>query len=193
MNEMKLKRYWRTQLPHWEVECGVYFITIRCAGSLPRVIIQRLSEIQQSLAVIEPASDEFALLQRRYFMTIEKYLDSGQGFAPFKDPRCCHLVVDRFRDLQVQGWDVRHFVIMPNHVHLVVWAKGATAMAETWKRWKGRISHDANQVLGRSGSFWQRDWFDRVMRSEAETIRVIRYVHNNPIKAGLGEGYEWLQ
>jgi len=72
MYELKLRRIWHTQLPHWEVERGVYFITIRCAGSLPKNVRERITEIQKSLSEVEAADQAFYQLQRQYFLTLEK-------------------------------------------------------------------------------------------------------------------------
>jgi hypothetical protein len=35
------------------------------------------------------------------------------------------------------------------------------------------------------GAFWQDDYFDRYIRDEAHYRRVVRYIENNPVKAGL--------
>lgn len=193
MYELKIKRIWRAQLPHWEVESGIYFITIRCAGSLPKPVLNRIEEIQKSIAAIDPACEEFNLLQRQYFATLDKYLDQGEGFAPFKNDNCCEFILESFDGLKGLGWEVRHYAIMPNHIHLVIWADNAADMATTWSEWKGRLAHRCNKHLNRKGGFWQSDWFDRVCRNEAETQRVVGYVQNNPKKAHLPTNYRWVK
>jgi len=40
-------------------------------------------------------------------------------------------------------------------------------------------------LLGRTGAFWHDDYFDRYMRDEDHLIRTVRYVEQNPVKAGL--------
>jgi REP element-mobilizing transposase RayT len=192
MYELKLKRIWHAQLPHWEVERGIYFITIRCANSLPHAVQERISEIQKSLVQVESEHTDFQQLQRQYFLTLEKYLDTGQGFTPFSNDGCCQLILESFEALKAQGWDIRNYALMPNHVHFVVWSESAADMSRTWSKWKGRLGFQCNQVLGRKGAFWQSDWFDHVCRNEAETKRVITYVQNNPKKAGLASNYKWV-
>jgi len=79
---------------------------------------------------------------------------------------------------------------MPNHVHLLAQVHPTSAdMHTVLSHWKGATSHAANQILQRSGAFWQRDWFDRVIRSKAELDRVKKYIQQNPVKAGLCQ--EW--
>src|SRR5262249_11284564 len=57
---------------------------------------------------------------------------------------------------------------------------------------KGFTARKCNLALGRSGAFWQHESFDRVIRDGDEFDRVLRYVLNNPVNAGLsGEWREW--
>jgi REP element-mobilizing transposase RayT len=82
-------------------------------------------------------------------------------------------------DYRLQAW-----VIMPNHVHLVVdvWD------APLWKligNWKGKSSRYANLVLHRHGQFWQQDYFDTLARDIVHLNKAIRYIEQNPVKACL--------
>ena len=43
----------------------------------------------------------------------------------------------------------------------------------------------ANRMLGRTGEFWMEDYFDRYIRDGAHYEKTIRYIENNPVKAGL--------
>ena len=75
-------RFTTRHLPHWEVEQGRYFVTVRCADSLPKDAVLRLKEMADSLRSIKPHSPQFAALQRDSFRTAEKYLDAGCGCMP---------------------------------------------------------------------------------------------------------------
>jgi REP element-mobilizing transposase RayT len=195
MQGPKTIRFWRNHLPHWQVEAGVYFITIRAAGSLPKAVTARIAELHRSMSAVEPASEDYVQLQRQYFLTLEKYLDAGYGFCPFENPACCHTVKDALMELETVGWSVKHFVIMPNHVHLLVATdQSAEAMSGVWRSWKGRTARWCNLALERRGAFWQRDWFDRWMRDAASIQKTIDYIRNNPVKGGLvskWEDYPW--
>jgi REP element-mobilizing transposase RayT len=194
--EPRTFKRWRNRLPHWEVEKGTYFITIRCHGSLPHAVQRRIKELKASLDQIESRSVEFDELQRQIFMTAEKYLDRGEGFAPFKDAQCCQTFAAELESIAV-GWHVADWVIMPNHVHFVLLDNGsAISLSQALRKFKGRSARACNLALGRSGSFWQRDWFDRWMRSESELARTRRYIANNPVKAELVKepiDYPWLR
>ena len=74
---------------------------------------------------------------------------------------------------------------MPNHVHVVAEMLAGHSMSNIVKSWKSFISRQANAHLGRTGTFWEPDYFDRYMRNEDHLVRTIEYVENNPVKAGL--------
>ena len=66
-------------------------------------------------------------------------------------------------------------------------------LSEIMHRLKGRSARECNLLLGRSGSFWEHESFDRVIR-DGRFDATVRYVLNNPVKIGLvsrWEDYEW--
>lgn len=102
-----------------------------------------------------------------------------------------------FRDNKV--YKLYAFTIMSNHVHLVIQpitlppeAKRPIGRADTtyilgniMESLKRYTAFKANQVLGRSGIFWQAESYDHIIRSYDELISKIEYTINNPVKAGL--------
>ena len=59
----------------------------------------------------------------------------------------------------------------------------------SFKRYTAR---KANLILGLSGQFWQHESYDHFVRDNAEWLQIIRYVANNPVKAGLvKEAADW--
>jgi len=178
---------WRSQLPHWEVRGAWHFITIRCQGSLPEPALRRIREIHHKLQNTAAQSPEFAELQRQYFLTAEKYLDTSHGFAPFRDKEICEVAIAAIRKSEMDGWQLNDGVIMPNQLHLLMKKASDTGytLKETIERLKGRSARLVNQALARKGRCWQEDWFDRWMRSDAERDRTVQYIRNNPVKARL--------
>ena len=84
---------------------------------------------------------------------------------------------------------------MPNHVHLV-----CTSLLQedgTWRplyrilqSLKRHTARRANEILDRRGSFWQAESYDHVARDSAELERIVQYVIDNPVKAGLVSEWE---
>lgn len=90
-------------------------------------------------------------------------------------------------------------VIMPNHVHLLFNPLEGDqpepfSLAEIMKGIKGVSARKINQLLGRRGSLWQDESFDRIMRAKEFEFKR-NYIIANPMDAGLckrpGE-YRWL-
>ena len=187
MRFARTTRFQRGKLPHWEVEQGRYFVTVRLADSLPRETVFQLQEIHRSLSAIEPQSAQFAALQRRFFLTMEKYLDAGAGASVLRDAELARIVIEELVGLTDWCVEVAHFTIMPNHFHaLVVPQPGCSrTLSDIMKRLKGRSGLRIRGALGGTGSVWQREWFDRWIRHEAEWERTVRYIQENPVEAGL--------
>ena len=79
------------------------------------------------------------------------------------------------------------FVIMPNHVHGIIMLMGAASGAPTLGRvvraFKSVSAVAANNALDRSGQpFWQRNYYEHVIRDEEELNAVRRYIRENPLK-----------
>ena len=91
--------------------------------------------------------------------------------------------------------------IMSNHVHMLiehfavdlVGHKGKNAkypVTEIIRLLKGSTARECNLALQHSGHFWHHESYDHVVRTEDELERIIRYIINNPVKAGLVEQWK---
>jgi REP element-mobilizing transposase RayT len=58
-------------------------------------------------------------------------------------------------------------------------------LADVLHPWKSFTSHKANKLLRRSGEFWQREYLDRYVRNAEHYEKVVAYIEENPVKAGL--------
>jgi REP element-mobilizing transposase RayT len=77
------------------------------------------------------------------------------------------------------------WVIMPNHVHVLIETMEGYPVGQVVHSWKSYTAKQANQMLGRSGRFWFREYFDRYVRDERHFANAVQYIHDNPVKAGL--------
>ncbi len=88
----------------------------------------------------------------------------------------------------------RAVVILPDHLH-AVWTlpDGDADFSTRWKRIKREFSVSVGQTFARSDSklrkgeagIWQRRFWERYIRDEAELATTMRYVWCNPVKHGL--------
>ena len=162
----------RGYLPHRD-ECGlIQFVTFRLADGFPTELRHEWEKLLQ----IEDALDRRA--------EIEGWYDRGLGECHLRDNRIARLTADALQHFHGIRYRLIAWVVMPNHVH-VLFEVGPTPMAKIVRSWKQFTATKANKLLGRSGAFWQRDYWDTYIRDADHEGRAIRYIENNPIKAGL--------
>ena len=159
-------------LPHFDSPGAQQYLTYRLADSLP---IERRGEWEALLAI----EDELEK-QRK----LEHYLDLGHGACPLRDPRIAEMVQGALWYSDGVRYRLFAWVVMPNHIHALieVWK---TPLGKIIKDWKSYTAKEANRLLRRKGTFWEEDYFDRFIRDEEHFRGVVRYIENNPVKAGL--------
>ncbi len=187
----------RGRLPHWEKESATYFITFRLADSLPKSVLDQIESERESIVktanqLHRPLSpDERRKVQSLSSPIIEKYLDSGAGACDLKNPAIAEEVANTLRHFDNQRYRLFAWCVMPNHVHVVVRLLPGHTLAEVVHSWKSFTAKRANEALGRQGSFWQREYYDHLVRNEGELERSIHYVAENPQKANLRD-WRWV-
>ena len=108
------------------------------------------------------------------------------GPSWLKEPKIAACVADtiRFGERARGYYELIAFVVMPNHVHLLICPKVTASKITQFV--KGLSAKRANQILGRTGQhFWQDESFDRWVRSNKEMGNIIRYIEFNPVRANL--------
>ena len=130
----------------------------------------------------------------RAFVLMDRSLDRAE-FGPrwLSDDRIAREIIGAFHfgQHQLGFFELYAFVIMPNHVHLLLQPR--VPLARITKSLKRYTARRANQILDRTGSpFWQYESFDHWVRNERELQRIINYIECNPVAAGLvGKSEEW--
>lgn len=118
---------------------------------------------------------------------IEAYLDSGTGRCWLADPAIAKIVQDSLLGFDGERYRLLAWVVMPNHVHLILEVHDGYPLSKLMFYLKGSTARETNRKLGRSGSFWQKEYFDRVIRDETHFRRAVEYIHFNPVKANLAD------
>lgn len=80
---------------------------------------------------------------------------------------------------------------MPNHVHVILRPLSSHALEDILHSWKSFTATAANKILGRTGAFWQKESYDHIVRDAHELQRTVKYVQENPSKAGL-QNWPWV-
>jgi REP element-mobilizing transposase RayT len=183
---MDYKQEYHRNLPHIRPGNSAFFLTDRLIETLPKEAIQRLQQLKEGY---EKAKDPKT--SSRLFKYLDERLDAGFGPTWLSDPRVASIVMQEFHKLP-ENASLHAFCIMPNHTHsLISLNDDAQDLTEILRLLKGRTARWSNQALGRSGPFWQRETYDHKLRA-GEWERIIYYIAENPVKAGLVEHWsDW--
>ena len=106
--------------------------------------------------------------------------------AIFSSERAARLFIQILHDVKLEtDCDLIAFVVMPDHVHLVLRSTATHSIGQVIQLIKGRFSRRYNEMTGKSGRLWQSRYHERALRSESELSAAIEYVQDNPVAAGL--------
>jgi REP element-mobilizing transposase RayT len=167
----------RGYLPHFDGGEIAQTITFRLADSLPRLVLERWRrELKQETSV-----NTDSMLRKR----IERYLDQGFGSCALKDSRVAGIIQDSLLRFDGEQYRLSAWVVMPNHVHMMLVPCAGWSLSRIMKDGKSFTSREANKLLGRRGQFWMEDYFDRYVRNQKHFASAIAYIENNPVKARL--------
>lgn len=197
-NNLRSGVHSRGYLPHVKREGASYFVTFRLTDSLPKAVLLRFEREHaaalRSLSTkvpTEPAEAVHRELRRK----IERYLDQGAGECHLRRPEIADMVAAALRHFHNQYYLLDDWVVMPNHVHLILWPLPNFTLSEILKSRKRHTARQANLLLGRTGNtFWQRESYDHWIRNDEEKARIRRYIRMNPVNAKLcksPEDWKW--
>lgn len=187
----------RGKLPHWEIAGGAYFVTFRLADSLPQSVLESIEFERQDILKIarqqnrELTSAETKRLDRLFSERIDQYLDSGAGACHLAKPAMADLLANALRHFDGKRYCLEAWCVMPNHVHVVFNAFPGYFLDKIVHSWKSFTANQANRILGLTGAFWQREYYDRLVRNAEERNRFVRYVADNPARANL-RNWTWV-
>ena len=159
----------RGYLPHFDSPETIQFLTFRLVDSLPADMIERLRLMADPIPDAE--RDEF--------------LDAGAGACWLRQPEIAQIVQDALLHFDGKRYRLIAWAVMPNHVHVLIEPLGGHALSDIVSSWKRFSARMANRLLGRSGPFWQKDYWDTYIRNEHHLESTVGYIENNPVKAGL--------
>ncbi|MGC2111516.1 MAG: transposase [Candidatus Korobacteraceae bacterium] len=80
---------------------------------------------------------------------------------------------------------VHAFVVMPNHIHLLITVPEGMTLERVMQYVKGGFSYEAGKLFGIRDRIWQKSFVDRRVRDASECMRFKHYIHQNPVRAAL--------
>jgi len=198
VNPLQSGIHCRGYLPHVKCAGACYFVTFRLVDSIPKsVIIELQAEHAEALRRV-PRNDSRRRkleLDRELRRKIERYLDMGAGACFLRRSDVACLVADSLRHFHEVQYLLDDWVVMPNHVHAILWPMPGFTLSGILRSRKRRTARQANRILCRTGeTFWQKESYDHWIRSDEEKSRIRNYIRMNPVKSGLcetPEAWKW--
>ena len=203
---------YRRNLPHIQPANALFFVTFRLAGSLPVDVVEQLrlekaeemNDIRKRLPYMEFEKEKY-ILEKRYFCKFDDLLDQQvNGPLWLKDACVARIVTAKIHELDGIRYNLIAYCLMANHVHMLLDSAGFTKilstntagttrafpLTDTLRLLKGSTARQCNCALERKGQFWHHESYDHFVRDYEECRRIIAYILNNPVKAGLVEHWQ---
>ena len=192
----------RNRLPHWQQDGSTYFVTFRLNDSIPKALMDKWTADRNRWISDHPHPwDEETEMEYHSLFSAEmdRMLDAGHGECVLRKREHAEIVREEFGKYEGVRYMLHAYVVMPNHAHLLFSLAEGIALDKVVGSWKRISARHINESIGKSGALWQKDYFDRIIRSWEHILRVARYVRRNPTKAKLREGeyllyeVEWVR
>ncbi len=136
---------------------------------------------------VRNATPNEILRSRTFFVTTK----TSMGRALLQSERNATLLIDLLRAYVAAGkFKLHDFVVMPNHVHLLITVSEATAIERAMQLIKGGFSYRLKKEFGYSGEVWQRGFSDVRVEDREGFLRHREYIAQNPVRRGLVDSPE---
>jgi REP element-mobilizing transposase RayT len=175
-------------LSHWHQAGATYFITFRLADSIP---LQKLRswKAERELWITQNGGrldeKQLADYEKRFPAQLNKWLDAGSGCCVLKKPAICQILCNALKYFNGTRYTLDRWVIMPNHVHLLITPNASEELSKILHSLKSFTSNQINKSLRRTGVLWQDESYDRIVRSPEELSHFRLYIEANPSNAGI--------
>lgn len=171
----------RGYLPHFDTENEIQSLNFRLFDAVPMRLVEEWRRQLGCYRNLNQSDPRAVALRRR----IETYEDAGYGACFLRDARIAELIEDALLFFDGARYHLLAWCVMPNHVHSLIEMIEGYSLGGILHSWKSYAAKKANRILGRSGQFWDEDYYDRYIRDDDHLLSVIDYIEQNPVKAGL--------
>ena len=182
------------KLPHWQQGHAYVFVTWRLADSLPQAKIIKWKEEKERWVSFNPKPWDLATESKyyeRFGQTMDHWLDAGYGSCLLENHENGKIVSDALLHFNHQRYNLSDFVIMPNHVHVLFQPLECHKLENIIKTWKQYTAKEINLRRGMQGALWQKNYWDRLIRSQEHFDWTRNYIHNNPQNLAAEKYFLW--
>ena len=169
-------------LPHWRQDSVTYFVTFRLADSVPqsKLSVWKLERDRWLSENPKPHDDrQNSEYDELFSARIEKWMDAGEGGCALRNPKCARIVEGALRYFDGERYDLGEYVVAANHVHALVSPGLGDELSDIIHSWKSYSATEINRVLGGSGSLWQKEYYDHIVRSAHAAYNIEQYIQSH--------------
>jgi REP element-mobilizing transposase RayT len=172
----------RANLPHWRQPRVLYFVTFRLADSIPKKKLNDWRILYNDWLKANPKpwnekqAEEY---EKDFARRIELWLDAGHGSCCLKDKLVKQIIADCIQHTEPEHYCLDAWTIASNHVHVLVAPADNATLPEIMKSWKGITARRINTYLARTGTLWQKEYYDHIVRNATALERVRKYITNH--------------
>ncbi|MCY2990459.1 MAG: transposase [Planctomycetota bacterium] len=185
-----MKLQYERHLPHQVPPGFPIFLTWNLKGALPDEMVDHLRHERKRLESQPRRTDESdanrkILHDKLLFAMSDRYLDhASAGPLHLQDPQAALIIEDSIVFGVPERYSLFAWTVMGNHVHVLLTPRWS--LEKVTQGIKGYTAYKINGVQDVRGRvFWQDESYDHWARDEEEIMRIIEYIENNPVKAGL--------
>ena len=205
LNRDNKYKYKRGGVPHWDIPDARQHITFRLSDSLS----------QSQLNIFKKQVEDNPPSSRDYYLNrdIEEWINRGIGSCILKIPELAQCVIDSLYCFNDERYHLFHWVVMPNHIHVLIQEFPQNPLCDIVNYWKRYTNVRFNEILLNlktsnrfpngyidnilntfNGSYWILDYWDVLIRSNNHFRLESKYIAENPVRAKLverAEDYPW--
>lgn len=157
--------------------------------SVPAARVSMTDNSENSFWVYRRKMPHWRLNGSIYFVTWRLHKSQKELAAAERE-----IIVSTIKHFAGQRFDLFAYVVMPDHVHVLVLPYKEYLLHGLVHSWKSYTAYRLQREGGREGKIWQEDYFDRIMRDEAEFMEKVQYILNNPLKINPQiDEYPWVE
>lgn len=181
LEKRKHVEIWGHKMPHWFQIHKTMFVTFRLADSLPH---HKIEEYLADRAMMREESKILGNKPRKYYdemmeHKMESWLNNGHGSCILGNENVRQIVVEALRHYNYREYLLHSFIVMPNHLHILLSPLIDKPINNIIGRIKGFTSFKIKKLLGIDSEIWQQGMFDRIVRSDDEFKKYVDYIINN--------------
>ena len=205
LNRDNKEKYKRRDIPHWDFSNARQHISFRLSDSLSQI---QLNKLKKQIEDNPPSRRDYYLHRE-----IEEWINRGIGSCILSIPELARCVIDSLYCFNEERYHLYQWVVMPNHIHVLIRVFPKNPMCDIVNYWKRYTSMRFNEILTDlkssnrfpkgyidnilntfKGNYWIVDYWDVLIQNDNHFHLESKYITENPVKARLvekAEDYPW--